>query len=129
VSTRNCSAAIRRGRLRKANGFFQAAQDVSALDDSGEAHDAVVTLYVHAGIAAADVICCARLGKHSAGDNHAEAIALLETVSRPSSRYLATLLALKTKAGYSHQPASEADVKKAERAASRLVESAREATA
>lgn len=82
MSTRNCSAAILRGRLRKANGFFQAAQDVSALDDSGEAHDAVVTLYVHAGIAAADVICCARLGKHSSGDNHAEAIALLETVSR-----------------------------------------------
>jgi hypothetical protein len=88
----------------------------------------VVTLYVHAGIAAADVICCARLGKHSSGDNHREAIALLETISRPSSRHLTTLLAMKTRAGYSHQPASEADVKKAERAAGRLLDSARDAS-
>ena len=43
-------------------GFLQAADDVGLLGDNGQLRDAVVTLYVHAGIAASDVICCARLG-------------------------------------------------------------------
>jgi hypothetical protein len=88
-----------------------------------------VTLYVHAGIAAADVICCGRLGKHSQGDNHAEAIALLRSASLPSSRHIATLLKMKTKAGYSHQLASASDVTKAERAAAGLLDFAREISA
>lgn len=97
MGTRSCSPEVRHGRLAKAEGFLQAAEDVSTLDDSGELHDAVVTLYVHAGIAAADVICCARLGLHATGDNHAEAVALLTKAGAASHRYLATLLGLKTK--------------------------------
>jgi hypothetical protein len=114
--------------MRKAEGFVDAADGIATLDDSGEARDAVVTLYVHAGIAAADAICCATLGVHSSGDNHAEAIALLEKAARPEARHLATLLGMKTKAGYSHRPASEGDAKRAARAAVRLVESARAVT-
>lgn len=125
MSTRDCDAAYRRGRLRKAEGFLVAADNVATLDDAGEARDAVVTLHVHAGIAASDAIACARLGAHSSGENHAEAIALLETASRPDARHLATLLGMKSKAGYSHRPASEADAKRAARAAAQLVESAR----
>jgi hypothetical protein len=116
MGTRTCSPEVRRGRLAKA-GFLHAAEDVSLLDDSGQLRDAVVTLYVHAGIAAADVICCSRLGLHATGDNHAEAVALLKRAGAASHRHLATLLGLKTKAGYSHTPASAADVKKAARAA------------
>lgn len=78
MGTRDCTAEMRRGRMMKAIGFFQAASDVSDLDDSGEANDAIVTLHVHAGIAAADVICCARLGRQSTGENHVEAVVLLE---------------------------------------------------
>jgi len=125
LATRPCSPEIRRGRFLKAEGFLQAADDASALDDVGQLRDAVVTLYVHAGIAAADVICCARLGKHSSGENHAEAVNLLKTVGANSTRHLSTLLSVKTKAGYSHTPASEAEVKKAARAATKLVEEAR----
>ncbi|WP_205629588.1 hypothetical protein [Jiangella muralis] len=88
-------------------------------------NDAVVTLYVHAGIAASDVICCARLGQHSTGENHAEAIGLLKAADSGSSGHLAALLSMKTKAGYSHLGASAADVRKAARAAARLLESAR----
>jgi hypothetical protein len=95
------------------------------LDDSGELRDAIVTLYVHAGIAASDVICCARLGEHPTGENHAEAIRVLKAANAQSSRHLATLLAMKSKAGYSHDPASAAEVKKAARAATQLVEEAR----
>lgn len=128
MRTRDCDAQTRRGRLRKANGFYQAAEDVAALNEAGEANDAVVTLHVHAGIAAADVLSCARLGKHSTGESHTEAVALLATVSQQQARHLATLLGMKTKAGYSHQPASDADVKRAIRAADQLVKAARQAT-
>lgn len=42
-------------------------------DEAADVSDAYVTLLVHAGIAAADVICCQRLGEHALGDSHAEA--------------------------------------------------------
>lgn len=125
MGTRSCPAEVRRGRLVKAEGFVQAADDIELLDDNGQLRDAVVTLYVHAGIAASDVICCARLGEHSTGDNHAEAIGLLKAADSVSSRHLAVLLSMKTKAGYSHLGASAADVKKAARAATQLLETAR----
>jgi hypothetical protein len=88
----------------------------------------VVKLCVHAGIAASGVICCARLGEHASGENHAEAIRLLKAADAGSSAHLATLLSMKTKAGYSHVAASVNDVKKAGRAATHLVEKARSPT-
>ena len=97
MGTRLCSRVVREGRLRKGEGFLQAADDIGLSHHAGELRDAVVTLYVHAGIAASDVICCARLGKHSTGDNHAEAIALLKAANARSAKHLATLLSVKTK--------------------------------
>lgn len=129
MGTRPCPPDVRRGRLVKAEGFLQAASDVGVLDDAGELSSAVVTLYVHAGIAASDVICCARLGRHAGGESHAEAISLLTAANATSAKHLATLLSVKTKAGYSHTPASAADVKKSARAAAKLIEDARVATA
>jgi hypothetical protein len=35
-------------------------------------------LFVDAGIAASDVICCVRLGVHSSSGTHSEAVTLLE---------------------------------------------------
>lgn len=128
MGTRPCTADVRKGRLAKAQGFLQAADDAGVFDDTGQLGDAVVTLYVHAGIAASDVICCARLGKHPSGDNHAEAINLLKAADTKSSTHLATLLSMKTKAGYSHTAASATDVKKAARAATHLIEKARSIT-
>jgi hypothetical protein len=43
-------------------------------DEDGEIADAYVTLCIHAGIAAADVICCIRIGEHATGEDHAEAV-------------------------------------------------------
>ncbi len=128
MGTRPCSPDVRKGRLAKAQGFLQAADDVALLDGNGQLRDAMVTLYVHAGIAASDVISCGRLGRHATGENHAEAVSLLESAGAASYRHLATLLALKTKAGYSHTLPSAADVKKAARAATQLVEDARAVT-
>ena len=88
-----------------------------------------VTLCVHAGIAGADVICCARLGEHAQGENHAEAVDLLRSADREPAQHLRTLLGMKTKAGYSHLVASNDDVKRAGRAAEALLEAARRAHA
>jgi len=79
MRTQPCDPDMRRGRLRKAEQFLQAADTVRELaDEHQDMADAYVTLCVHSGIAAADVICCARLGEHSQGDNHNEAVTLLK---------------------------------------------------
>lgn len=89
VRTVPCPQAVRLGRLRKADQFLQAATIVvDFADDESEVTDACVTLFVHAGIAAADVICCAALGEHPRGENHGEAVAMLASVDRPASRHL-----------------------------------------
>jgi hypothetical protein len=125
-----CTHEIRRGRLRKANQFIDAATLIA--DQAGaEASiaDAFVTLCVHAGIAASDVICCARLGQYANGEDHSQAVALLAKADGGSAKHLRVLLAMKTKAGYSHARATISDAKRAVRAAEALVETARRASA
>jgi len=61
----DCTPSIRAGRLAKAKQFMEAADFIETLaDDATDVADAYVTLCVHTGIAAADVICCARLDVH-----------------------------------------------------------------
>ena len=96
-------------------------------DQADDVVDAYMTLLVHAGIAAADLICCARLGEHALGTDHGEAVALLkQAAGAKTSGHLSTLLAVKTKAGYSHTNASSNDRTKTERAAAALLKVARE---
>lgn len=87
------------------------------------------TLYVDAGIAASDVICCVRLGVHSNTGNHAEAAALLKRADSGSERHLNTLLNLKNKAAYTHQDLTSGELKRMIRAAQHLVASAKLAVA
>jgi hypothetical protein len=78
VRTRRCSPEILRGRLAKAEQFWEVAGLVQVLADGqepGEIGDAYVTLCVHAGIAAADALCCAGLGEHAQGESHTAATA------------------------------------------------------
>jgi hypothetical protein len=123
---RACTQEIRRGRLAKSGQFSDAADLIRDLanDDAGVA-DAYVTLCVHSGIAAADVIRCARLGEHAQGEDHGEAITLLADADFGSAKHLRTLLSMKTKAGYSHKPATAEDCKRAGRATAALLETAR----
>lgn len=88
--TRPCSPQIRRGRLRKATQFLDAAELTKDFAGESEVTDAYVRLCVHAGIAAADVICCARLGEHSQSDDHNEATALLARADKEAARHLRT---------------------------------------
>jgi len=127
--TKACTAAIRAGRLDKAQQFFDAADMLNTLvDDESELIEASITLCIHAGIAAADVICCARLGKHALGQDHSQAIELLRSVDSEASKRLAALLGLKTKSGYTAVASSPADRKRAARAAEQLLAAARDLT-
>lgn len=123
--TQPCDQKTRAGRLSKAKQFSDAAEIVETIADGAvDVEDAYITMCVHAGIAAADVICCAQLGEHSSGEDHDDAVRLLAQVDRTMARHLATLLQMKTRSGYSSLPSSEADRKRAGRAASALVERA-----
>ena len=130
MRTQPCTAAIRQGRLRKAEQFLTAADLVRDLaDKEDDVADAFATLCVHAGIAASDVICCSRLGEHAEGENHSETLSLLMVADKAAAKHLSSLLALKTKSGYSHNPITTAEAKRAGRAAEALVEAARRAQA
>jgi hypothetical protein len=57
--------------MRKAEQFWDAAESVRELaDDEAEIGDVYVTLCIHAGIAATDVVCCNALGEHAVGEDH-----------------------------------------------------------
>lgn len=51
-------------------------------------------------------------------------MSLLQRANAASDKHLGTLLKVKTRAGYSHTPASPDEAKKAARAATQLVEEA-----
>lgn len=125
---RKCDEETARGRLRKAEQFLDAAATVRDLaDDEADVGDAFVTLCVHAGIAASDVICCDAFGHFVHGQNHLQAIAELSKVT-PDGRKLGddlrTLLQMKGRAGYAAPPVTTDQRKRARRRAENLVESA-----
>jgi hypothetical protein len=120
--TRPCDAALIEGRRRKAEQFLGAAQTVREFaDDEADVGDAFVTLCVHAGVAAADVLCCRALGHHVQGDDHRAAVEEVAKVGARHARDLRVLLGMKTRAGYSSMPVSAEQRRRAARAAERLV--------
>lgn len=126
---RDCDPGVVTGRFAKAEQFLDAAATVRDLaDDEADVGDAMVTLCVHAGIAASDVICCRALGHFVQGDDHLRAIAELSRV-KPDGRKLGndlrSLLQMKTRAGYAAPPVSAEQRKRAWRRAQGLVEAAR----
>jgi hypothetical protein len=126
VRTNPCTPDVRQGRLRKAVEFLDAATLIAGrTDGQAAAPDAFVTLCIQAGIAASDVICCARLGQHAQGQDHNEAVTLLSQADSESAKHLRVLLVMKAKAGYSHTGVSADEAKRAGRAADALVETAR----
>ncbi len=128
--TRRCDEGTIAGRLRKAEQFLEAAETIREVaDDEHDVADALVTLYVHAGVAAADVLCCIALGEHAQGERHDEALDLLTRV-RPHgpdlAKSLRPLLGIKTRAGYSDRPVTREDCTRAQRHAAKLVRAARD---
>jgi hypothetical protein len=111
----------------------QAFADLAKLDpesDDGPTRSAAVSNAVLAGIAAADSICCLRLGRHASGDNHQQAIALVEEagdVGREARRHLETLLSIKHKAQYEDGDPTVPEARRAIRAMRSILELASEA--
>lgn len=122
--TRRCSPAVIDGRRAKAEEFWTAACETDTLhpDDNS---DAVIQLCILAGIAAADVICCVRLGEHADGQAHTAATGLLAKVDPKLARSLETLLSQKTDSAYRDKPSSSAKRRAAKRAAEDLMVAAR----
>lgn len=94
-------------------------------DDNPERRNAAAGNAVLAAIAAADALCCFRLGKHSRGQDHLEAATLIRTI-RPGGVQLAkdftTVLGIKDAAHYGTVFISAATLKSTLRATNRLVE-------
>lgn len=122
--TRDCDSIVIAGRLAKAVEFLDAAEHVEHEMPNAAGH-----LFVDAGIAASDVICCVRLGCYSNSGTHSAAVTLLKRADKGSEKHLSTLLGLKNKVAYTHQALSAAECKKMSRAASHLVQAAQRAVA
>lgn len=120
-NTEACTPNMRAGRLTKARSYLKAAQLITPSVGDHQLQDVYITNCVYAGIAASDVICCAKLGIHSTGPNHRDAVTLLRTVDSASAAHLKTLLDLKAGAGYSHVLSNEDARRKAEIAATAMV--------
>ncbi|MGH2880195.1 MAG: hypothetical protein ACRDK4_11395 [Solirubrobacteraceae bacterium] len=130
AKTRRADSATIAGRRKKAEQFMRGAETIRDLaDDEHDIGDAYVTLCIHAGIAAADVICSIALGTYAQGEDHQAAVAHLAKV-RPDGGDLAdslrTLLTMKSRAGYSHENINATDRKRARRASQRLLDAMRE---
>ena len=119
------SPTVRAGRLKKAIEFRDSAELIELFsDDATDRRDAYVTMCVHAGIAAADVICMDALGEYYSGPSHDQAARLLAKADDVSAKQLNTLLSMKTKAGYSDVPVSNDQLARAKRAMEGLVDRA-----
>lgn len=89
---------------------------------------ASTSLAVHAAINAADAVCGARVGQRSAGQNHDDALLLLQQAGRDGAaieKDLRRLLPLKTRAEYEPSAVAEGVAAKAVERAKRCVSIAR----
>ncbi len=124
ATTRPCTPAVIEGRKSKAEQFMKAAEIVRRNIDDIELADALITLAVHAGIAASDVICCTKSGVHPSGPNHFDAIQRLAEADTNLARELKVLLSMKGKSGYGEDLSSKESAERAFDAATVLVKSA-----
>ncbi len=113
-----CTTADARARLHDAEAFLDTAE--SATDP-----DAKATNAIHAGIAAADAVCCFALRERSADGTHAAALDLLGTVDARLAATLARLLGRKQQAAYESRDVSVKDAATCMRQATTLVGAAR----
>ena len=91
---------------------------------------AAVSKAVLAGIAAADSICCRRLGRHAAAGDHQQALAVVEEagdVGRDARRHLERLLSIKHKAHYEDVDPTVSEARRAIRAMRAILQLASEA--
>lgn len=119
-----CGETQARSRAKVARIYLDIAQLTAGEQDDASRNVAAGNA-VLAGIAAADAICCVHLGKRSRGQDHREAVSLLQAVSPNGQKLaadLATVLAVKDPAHYGDTLIGATKLKTTVRAATRLVE-------
>ncbi|WP_157987659.1 hypothetical protein [Jiangella endophytica] len=110
-----------------AQEYLQLAE-FAASEDRRAANNAAAGNAVQASIAAADAICCLRLGRYHTGEDHRAAVTLLERVQPNGTdlaRDLAKVLAIKDQAHYSGEGVAATRLTSVLRSATRLVGAAR----
>lgn len=123
--TQPCSVAQARTRLEHARKFLEVAELVASEGGGLEHASAAAALAVLAGIAASDAACCAALGRRSRGQDHRQAVGLVEQVAPGGIRAakdLRRLLNLKDEAHYGLFDVSGQHLQSALRQAKALVE-------
>ncbi len=121
--TADCSREDARNRLKRAEAFLAVAElvlgeriEASLDDDDINLSGVAAALAVLTGIAAADAACCHRLGARSRGQDHTQAVALVQQVV-PHGDDLANdldrLLDLKNSAHYGILGVADTDARRA----------------
>ncbi|MFI5732508.1 hypothetical protein ACIA49_20470 [Kribbella sp. NPDC051587] len=114
-------------RLHQARAFLDAADLVGLEEDDLATDNVVAALSVLAGIAAADAACCAALGQRSRGQDHRQAIKLVEQAGadgKVMATALRRLLDVKDGAHYGMVYVTGEQAKAAFRNATKLVDGA-----
>ena len=127
--TARCGKRDARQRLRFAQTCIDTAELIYDENVSDPVLNVSTALAVLAGIAAGDSICCMRLGEMHRGDNHRDAIAMLQSATSDGKSLgtkLARLLDVKDGAHYAAIDVSKATARAALRNAVALVERAAE---
>jgi hypothetical protein len=127
--TEECSENDARSRIGNARRFLEVAELVAGEGDDIEYSSPSAALAVLAGIAASDAACCRALGRRSRGQNHRQAIDLLEQVEpggKNAANSLRRLLRLKDEAHYGLLDVGGRDLQAALRHAGALVNFASE---
>ena len=125
VRTQSCSKAQARTRLEHARKFLEVAEMTAGEGGDVEYASAAAALAVLAGIAATDAACCAALGRRSRGQDHRQAIELVEQVApggTQAANALRRLLNLKDEAQYGFFDVGGQDLQSALRQAKVLVD-------
>ena len=123
--TQECTDADAHARLAHARRFLEVAELVAGEGDDLEYSSAAAALAVLAGIAASDAACCKAFGRRSRGQDHRQAIDLVEQVEpggRDAARALRRLIALKDEAHYGLLDIAGSDLRAALRQAKALFE-------
>ena len=123
--TQPCDERDAKARLGHARRFLDVAQLCAGEGDDLEYSRASAALAVLAGIAASDAACCRALARRARGQDHREAIELVENVEpggKDAAKALRRLLALKDEAQYGLFDVSGSNLKAATRQAEALVD-------
>ncbi|GAA1676017.1 hypothetical protein GCM10009745_19070 [Kribbella yunnanensis] len=125
--TQECNRGQAVVRLNQARAFLEAAELVGMVDDELANDNVAAAMAVLAGIAAADAACCATLGRRSRGQDHRQAIRLVEQAGADGkilAKALGRLLDIKDGAHYGMVYVGTQQAKAALKSATILVEGA-----